>query len=296
MRNEYLDERCAADIDQRIDRIHRDLRSSDSPIELPRVRELLKLDLGYYTADDPHVVAEVAHALKIGAKRIADAPRILREVVRKFDLRALLLWKRQRILIDAQLHDLKKRWSEAHEIAHSLIPWHEDYALGDDDATLSPTCRERIEAEANYGAGRLLFPPRAFCDAARSSPPSIAHIRALSSRFGNSITTTLWRFVESSPHLAFGVVSQHPHFLVGSQPLVAHLVLSRRMLREFPSIAEDALFAVIRGYCRRSRGGPAGEGAISLVDANGASQTFMLDSFANTHQLLTLGRASGATG
>jgi Zn-dependent peptidase ImmA (M78 family) len=289
VRNIYLDEKTRLDIDQRIDRIHKDLgRNADRPIELAEVRALLRLDLDYYTADDPHLASQVVHSLKIGAKRIADAPRILLDTVRKFDLRALFLWKPKRILIDAQLPDLKKRWSEAHEISHSVIPWHEDYTLGDDTSTLSPGCHERIEAEANYGAGRLLFPPRAFVDAAASSPPSMEHVRSLSRHFGNSITTTLWRFVESFPGLSFGMISQHPHHISGS-PDVEHLILSRRMIVECPAVTEDDLFAGLRAYCSRRRGGPLGAGTVSIANARGTGQTFTMDSFGNTHQVLTLG-------
>lgn len=291
MRNLYLDDKTRDDIDQRIDRIHKDLGRTDRPIELAEVRSFLRLDLGYYTADDPHLVREVVHSLKLGAKVVIDAPRMLLDTVKKFDLRALLLWKPKRILIDQRLHDLKKRWSEAHEIAHSVIPWHEHYSLGDDQSTLSPACHEQIEAEANYGAGRLLFPPGPFTKACASSPATLAHIRALSDCFGNSITTTLWRFVEGSPGVTLGVISQHPHHVNVSEPTVDHLVLSRRMLQEFPAVSENDLFTAMRTYCNRRRGGPIGTGVTTLVDANGNLRTLALESFANTHRVLTLGYA-----
>jgi Zn-dependent peptidase ImmA (M78 family) len=289
LRNHFLDERTAADIDQRIDRIHRDLGSRDRPIELPQVRELLRLDLRYYTIDDPRFSEEVVHSLRVGAKRIADAPRRLMDAARKFDLRALFLWKPKRILIDSNLHDIKKRWSESHEIAHSLIPWHEDYVLGDDRSTLSPACHEAIEAEANYGAGRLLFPPKAFVDAAMSSPPSMAHVRALSEKFGNSITATLWRFVENHPGHAFGVVSQHPQLPRAGEPTVAYLICSRRVLQEFPVIDADHLFSVMTTYCSRNRGGSLGSGRLVLMNANGDSASFHMESFANGYHALTIG-------
>ena len=43
------------------------------------------------------------------------------------------------------------------EIGHDIIPWHADMMLGDTEQTLTPSCHEIIEAEANYAAGQLLF-------------------------------------------------------------------------------------------------------------------------------------------
>jgi Zn-dependent peptidase ImmA (M78 family) len=288
VRNLFLDDHTTADINGRIDRIHKDLRLRDR-IDLASVRDLLRLDLGYYKSDDPQLAAEVVHSLKIGAKRIVDAPRMLLETVKKFDLRALLLWKPRRIFIDENLHDIKKRWSEGHEIAHSLLPWHEEYLLGDDQSTLSPACHERIEAEANYACGRLLFPAKIFTDLSASSTPSMAHVSALSKQFGNSITTTLWRYVENSSGLKFGIISQHPHYRNEDEPDVKYLILSRQMFVEFPALTEQALFDAMKTYCTRRRGGPLGIGLSVATNANGEKVTFHMDSFANTHQVLTLG-------
>jgi hypothetical protein len=132
LRNQYLDERTTRDIDQRIDRVHRDLAYSGGKIELLAVRDLLRLDLKYYQLDDPSLVQEVVHKLKVGAKQVIERPTLLLEAARKFDLNALFLPDRKRIFIDTNVPDLKKRWYESHEIAHSVIPWHQDYMLGDD--------------------------------------------------------------------------------------------------------------------------------------------------------------------
>jgi hypothetical protein len=291
MRNQFLDDRSALDIDHRIERIHTDLGSRDRPVELVRVRELLELDLRYYRAGDPDVLGEVVHKFRMGADRVMRAPHLLIEAVAKFGLRALFLSHRKRILIDSELPDAKKRWSEGHEIAHSVIPWHDGYMHGDNRTTLSPGCQERIEAEANYGAGRLLFPARAFGEASLSSPPTMEHIRELADQFGNTITSTLWRYVEGYSGLALGLIGQHPHFPQGDESTVAYLVGSRRFLAEFPHVSEEELATVLRGYCSRRRGGPLGSGQAVLLDANGAPHTFSMNSFGNTHQVLTLGWA-----
>lgn len=157
MNNIFLDQRTVRDIDKVVDRVHQNLDYTDGAIELREVRELLRLDLKYYRLDDPGLVDEVIHKLKVGAKQVIARPSLLMEAVRTFDLSALFVPDRKRILVDVSVPDLKKRWYETHEIAHSLIPWHADYTLGDDRSTLSQGCHDRIEAEANYGGGRLLF-------------------------------------------------------------------------------------------------------------------------------------------
>jgi hypothetical protein len=59
----------------------------------------------------------------------------------------------------------------SHEIIHSVVPWHAG-AMGDTEYSLTPDCHEQVEAEANYGAGLLLFLQGTFDEFVRSSKPS----------------------------------------------------------------------------------------------------------------------------
>jgi hypothetical protein len=156
MRNTFLDNRSALDIEVSIDRLHKEMGLTTGRVELEVVRDRLKIDRKYYSTNDPGLLQEAVHKLRMGAAQVFQRPTLLAEAILKFDLKALYLPDRKRILIDENLPDLKKRWNEAHEIAHSLIPWHTDYMHGDNSETLSPACHAQIEAEANYGAGRLL--------------------------------------------------------------------------------------------------------------------------------------------
>ena len=170
MKNLFIDAGTQAEIDRIVDRVHRDLKPVNDRIVLSQARELLKLDLAYYTANDPSLLDEVVHKLRLGAHQVLKIPMRLRDVVDKFGLSALLLPARKRILLDQDMPDLKKRWAESHEITHSLLPWHQEFMLGDTQSTLSPACHEQIEGEANYGAGRLLYPNAVLTGMLRSSP------------------------------------------------------------------------------------------------------------------------------
>jgi Zn-dependent peptidase ImmA (M78 family) len=290
MRNIYLDEQTARDIEQRTDRVLRDLGYLTGKVNLAEVRDLLQLDLHYYASDDPGLLEEVVHKLKVGAKQVIKRPALLLEVIKKFDLKALFVPDRKRILIDSTLPDLKKRWSETHEISHSLIPWHADYMLGDNRVTLSPTCHESIEAEANYGAGRLLFPAAPFLEMARSSPIDIALIKAIASHFGNTITSTLWRCVENSDGLMFGVIGNHPHYARLGEPEIDYFVRSKTYERQFGSVSEAQVFQLIRSYCNYRRTGPLGEAEVVFTDDNGAAHVFLAETFSVKHYVLTLAR------
>ena len=62
--------RTAQDIDGRIDRVLRGLGNPEPPLNLEQVRELLKLDRVFYTADDPTIVREVIARIRRLADRL----------------------------------------------------------------------------------------------------------------------------------------------------------------------------------------------------------------------------------
>ena len=79
------------------------------------------------------------------------------------------------------------------------------------------TCHEVLEAEANYGAGQLLFLRDRFIMEARDSAMDLKNIKSLAKTFGNTITSTLWRYVEQmGANLPMvGLVSASPTSLTG---------------------------------------------------------------------------------
>jgi len=52
-KNVIIKTKNALDIDRKVERVLRDLGNPEPPLDLEVVRELLKLDLEYYTAKDP---------------------------------------------------------------------------------------------------------------------------------------------------------------------------------------------------------------------------------------------------
>jgi Zn-dependent peptidase ImmA (M78 family) len=295
-KNRILRPKTTQDIDQRVERVLRGLGNPEPPLRLEDVRELLKLDRDFYTADDPSLVREAISRIRVASIQLYQRPTLIVDVIRKLSLKALYIPDRKRILLDGNLPQKKHRWSEAHEIGHSLIPWHDDMMLGDNEQTLSQDCHEQIEAEANFAAGRLLFLRDRFAEEACDMNRSIASVQSLHRRFGNTISTTLYRFVETTgvDLPVIGLITRHPH--VSKQkpgedqlPPCRHFIQSPSFSERFSRVTEDEIFRTISGYCGSQSGGPLGNAELILTDDNGDQHRFFFETFYNSYDALTLG-------
>ena len=264
----------------------RGLGNPEPPVRLEDVRELLRLDRQFYTTDDPSVLREVVSRIRVGALQVFERPMLLLDAVKKMSLQALYLPDRRRILLDGSLPPKKHRWSEGHEVLHSLIPWHDGAMLGDNRHTLTQRCYEQIEAEANYGTGRLLFLRERFVIEARDLPVKIASIQALHKKFGNTLSSTLWRFVEATGEQRpmLGMITCHPH--AARRPAefdparpCRHCIQSTAFATMFGRVSETELFAAAASYCGAQSGGPLGVGEVVLADDNGERHVFRFESF-----------------
>jgi uncharacterized protein DUF955 len=296
VKNVRLGARTVADIDGQVAKVLRGLGNPEPPIDLRVVRELLKLDRGYYSTTDDGLLRETFSRLKVAGRQVLLRPMILRDAVRSLSLKALYLPDQKRILLDKDLPPLKHRWNEAHEIGHDLIPWHAGMMLGDTEQTLTPSCHQIMEAEANYAAGQLLFLADRFRTEATATAPSLELVRALSREFGNTVTSTLWRFVEQAhgnrPMVA--LVTGHPHPAKRKPDFDAanpcrYCVVSPVFQERFGQITEAQLFQLIVGYSGAQRGGNLGEAEVILRDRNGEEHIFAFETFFNRHEALTLG-------
>lgn len=297
-KNFLVDQQTARDIDERVERVLRGLGDPEPPLRLEDVRALLKLDRIYYTADDPGLIDEVFSRIRIATIQVVHRPMLLVEAIKKWSLEALYIPDRRRILLDRTLPEKKHRWSEAHEVTHSLLPWHDDVMHGDNRHTLLPDCQAEIEAEANYGAGRLLFLRDRFGHEANALPFSIASVQSLHTTFGNTISSTLWRFVETvgATRPMIGLISCHPHVsrrpndFDQSKPC-RHFIQSPAFAAQFSKIGERAVFEAIAQYCCDKVGGPLGTAELILADDNGDEHIFAFETFFIRYRPPALGEA-----
>jgi hypothetical protein len=199
--------------------------------------------------------------------------------------------------MDENVPTPKQRHIQAHEIVHSITPWHKTFLLGDNELTI-PICHEIIEAEANYGAGQLLFLQDHFVSDARDCELTWKNLQILKSRYLNTLTTTLWHAVEErDPDLpVLGLIGRHPrHPDIGGGAdgsNVRHFIRSRAFRKIFPHVAADDVYAIVRRYVHFSKRGPCGEGSYPMVDANGDAWEFRFWSFCNSYDLLTFATIS----
>lgn len=271
-------------IEKAVGRLLSDMKDVQPPVNLLTVRDQLKLDLDYYSSKDPGLVREVIHSIKVAGKELLSSKTMLGRLIDKLGLRGMLFWDQNRILIDRELHHIKHRWAEGHEIGHKLLSWHRHYLLGDSSNELNPDCHATIEAEANYAAGQLLFLQNRFVEEAMSLPVCMDSVKLLKGRFGNSNASTLWRFVEqyAGPQPLLGIVSEHPHWLPENFDHSApcrYVIESPSFRERFSNTTEVKLFEVLAGMCNRRKGGPIGNSEIMLTDNNGDRHEFVFESF-----------------
>lgn len=278
-------------IDRRVERLLKDLGNPEPPINLDDVRRLLNLDLAYYSSTDTTWLQEKIHQLRVAGKQVLSDPSTILSVTRSLGLKGVLLVDRRRILLDKDVATPKLRWNEAHEITHDILPWHDGVAHGDPETTLSPACHELIEAEANYGAGRIIFCGQRFTEVVRSSSLSFDLVKRLQRDYGNTMTTTLWRLVEGTQHRAFGIVSVHPSKATGMVDDVRYFVRSPSFAAEYAGVTSSALFHTIRARCHGRRG-PIGSGMVPVIDDRGDRRVFAFETFWNGYDALTLAHSS----
>lgn len=297
-KNHLIKSRTSLDVDTRIERVLRGLGNPEPPLRLEDVRELLKLDRQFYTADDPSLAREVISRLRVGTIQVFKRPALFFEAVKKWSLQAFYLPDSKRILLDASIPEKKHRWSEAHEIGHSLLPWHDDVMHGDNKQTLLPSHQEHVEAEANYAAGRLLFLQDRFENEALDLSLTLASVQSLKKDFGNTLSSTLWRFVETvgKQRPMVGMISCHPH--PARRPIdfdptkpCRHCIQSPAFATHFGRLAEIELFQAISTYSSTRMGGALGSADIVLTDDNGEDHIFTFESFFIRYKAPAIGEA-----
>ena len=159
--------------------------------------------------------------------------------------------------------------------------------FGDTEVTLSPSCHERIEAEANFGAGRLLF----FQDQLRSfisiSTPNFALVQAIKKRYGNTLTLSLWRLIEALDVPALGMVGPPPWETSASGAASCrYFIRSATLIEQFANVTENHACSLLRTCSRQRRGGPIADDDVVLVDDCRQEHRTHLESFFNNYLAL----------
>jgi IrrE N-terminal-like domain len=182
----------------------------------------------------------------------------------------------------------RRRFTEAHELVHALCPWHHAVLRLDTGAELFGPVRAAIEAEANAGAGLLLFQGRRFSRRLAEEAPSLRSALALAEAHAASAHATIRHYVEVHPRAAgLLVVGRFP--LKGGGLPVWERVESPRFRERFGPLRERIGLelphgSALHGLAEAARTSGLADATLRL-DGVGAARA---EAHYNRHTLLVL--------
>jgi hypothetical protein len=138
-------------------------------------------------------ILEVLDAEDLPASVAAQKPSALGRVL------GAVLFRERLVFVDRNQAEPRARFTEAHEVIHQIVPWHEAAFRLDDHRRLYGPTREVLEAEANLGAAQILFQDQVFMGRALDYRVTIASPMALSDEFNASRHAAIRFYVEHHP-------------------------------------------------------------------------------------------------
>jgi hypothetical protein len=129
-------------------------------------------------------------------------------------------WHDERVVfIDPEQPEHRLFWTDAHEGTHAMCPWHAEILRLDNEDTLFKQLYAGIEAEANYGAGHLIFQGGRFHRRALKDQVSMRTPLELSGSYGASRHATLHYYVEEHPDVVALLIAGRYPYVDGSIPI-----------------------------------------------------------------------------
>jgi hypothetical protein len=201
-------------------------------------------------------------------------------------------WKEERVVfIDDEQSESRQQWTDGHEAAHVMCPWHAEILVLDNEDTLFRDLHDLVEAEANFGAGHLVFQGGRFHRRALRDQLSIRTPIEMAAQYGASRHAALHYYVEEHPlPVALLIAGRFP-YADGSLPvwrsvesamfrdrhgsLVSKLPGGRLMLGD----GEDAPLAEIIERSRRQTDPPSK--VVQIPDFGGRRRKFVAEAFFN---------------
>jgi hypothetical protein len=229
-----------------------------------------------------------------GIRDVAPMPRLPEGL--RTPGRALLgaVWFEERtVYVDQRQALPRRRFTEAHELVHALCPWHEAVLREDTEDELFRPAVDAIEAEANLGAGLLIFQPADFAVRAGPEPPSMRTALELAGRYGASRHAAVHHYVQCHPGpVALLVAGRFPR-RDGSLPVWRGLESAAFAARYGPAAARvpgglragGALHELAEA-ARITTDVPAT--TVGLAGAGGARERFTAEAYYNRHAFLLL--------
>lgn len=216
------------------------------------------------------------------------------------------LLHRERIaLVDLSQAEPRARLTEAHEIGHGIIPWHEAAFQLDDEERLLGVTRDQLEREAYLAGGHLIFQGAHFWKRALDYRVSIATPVALAAEYGASLHATIRYYALEHPNPVSVLVAGRYPKANGSVPVFGSID-SPSFAAKFGTMAsrmsngelmlgggeEHPLGDIAR---KAMSGGEVAAREISLRDLRGERRAVVAEAFFNRHNLFVMLTAKNAT-
>jgi hypothetical protein len=215
-------------------------------------------------------------------------------------------WHDERVVfIDRELPEARQFWTDSHETTHAMCEWHAAILRLDNEDTLFKQIHPGIEAEANYGAGYLVFQGGRFHRRALEDQVSMRTPLELSSAYGASRHATLHYYVEEHPFAVALLIAGRFQHADGCLP-IWRSVESAEFERRFGSLraslpegklslteGADAPYAEIRNASRLAVDPP--NTIVVLSDRDGSPRRFVAEAFYNQYSHFVLVAEERAT-
>ena len=152
------------------------------------------------------------------------------------EIRAALHLAKRAVATQSGMNDKRERFCVFHEIAHCVLPEHNQKIFVDDDQTLSWWTRARLEREANKFAADLLFQGNLFSEQALSLDTSIGTVIDLAPQYGASYEAALRRYTEAHVMpcalLVYDKIAKSDHSFVEDDDYRLHYTISSAPFRK----------------------------------------------------------------
>jgi hypothetical protein len=236
-------------------------------------------------------IAEVIDISRLPGDIAARKPPALKRIL------GALLHRERVALVDLSQCKPRARLTEAHEIGHQIIPWHEAAFQLDDEERLLGRTRDQLEREAYLAGGHLIFQGEHFWRRALDYQVSIGAPVALAPEYGASLHATIRYYVLHHPDPVAVLVAGRYQNSDGSVP-VWESVDSPSFLAKFGMLAgRMADHLMIAG----GDGQPLGDIAMKAMsgeavaakdvvipDITGERRLFNAEAFYNRHNLFVM--------
>jgi Zn-dependent peptidase ImmA (M78 family) len=152
------------------------------------------------------------------------------------EIRAALHLAKRAVATQTGMGDKRKRFCVFHEIAHCVLPEHNQKIFVDDEQTLSWWTKARLEREANRFAADLLFQGNHFSEQAFNLDTSIRTAVELAPQYGASYEAALRRYTENHvvpcALLVYDKVAKSEHSFIEDDEYRIHYTITSAPFRK----------------------------------------------------------------